>query len=71
VDTSYAVHVVTLIPRSEAEGFKPPPGDDFGPQRGAPFAMTRALAISPLGILCNKPPWGAMVAVVIALRIKS
>jgi quinoprotein glucose dehydrogenase len=62
-NTSYAVHVVKLIPRSEAEGFKPPPGHDFGPQRGAPFAMTRALAISPLGILCNKPPWGAMVAV--------
>jgi quinoprotein glucose dehydrogenase len=25
--------------------------------------MTRAVAMSPWGILCNKPPWGAMVAV--------
>ena len=25
--------------------------------------MTRQLAMSPLGILCNKPPWGVMVAV--------
>jgi quinoprotein glucose dehydrogenase len=25
--------------------------------------MTRQLAKSPLGILCNKPPWGVMVAV--------
>ena len=62
-NTTYAVHIVKLIPRTEAEGFKPPAGHDFGPQRGAPFAMTRAVAISPLGLLCNKPPWGAMVAV--------
>jgi quinoprotein glucose dehydrogenase len=25
--------------------------------------MTRAVATSPLGLLCNKPPWGALVAV--------
>ena len=62
-NTSYAVHLVKLIPRAEAEDFKPPQGHDFGPQRGAPFAMTRRVAMSPLGILCNKPPWGAMVAV--------
>ena len=49
--------------RREADGFKPPPGHDFGPQHGAPFAMTRAVAMSPLGLLCNKPPWGEMVAV--------
>jgi quinoprotein glucose dehydrogenase len=62
-NTSRAVHIVKLIPRTEAEGFKPPPGHDFGPQQGAPFAMTRAVAMSPLGILCNKPPWGVLVAV--------
>src|SRR5262249_24923919 len=31
-------------------------------QRGAPFVMTRQLAMAPLG-LCNKPPWGELVAV--------
>ena len=62
-NTSRAVHIVKLIPRADAEGFKPPPGVDFGPQRGAPFAMTRAVAVSPLGMPCNKPPWGALVAV--------
>ena len=45
------------------EGYTPPPGHDFGRQRGAPFAMTRVVAMSSLGLLCNKPPWGAMVAV--------
>jgi quinoprotein glucose dehydrogenase len=62
-NTSRAVHIVKLIPRTEAEGFKPLSGVDFGRQRGAPFAMTRKVAMSPLGILCNKPPWGEMVAV--------
>jgi len=62
-NTSRAVHIIKLIARNEAEGFKAPPGHDFGPQRGTPFAMTRALAASPLGMPCNKPPWGMMVAV--------
>jgi quinoprotein glucose dehydrogenase len=62
-NTSRAVHIVKLISRADAENFKPPPGHDFGLQRGAPFAMTRAVATSPLGMPCNKPPWGALVAV--------
>lgn len=62
-NTSRAVHLIKLIPRAEAAGFDPPPGHDFGQQNGAPFAMSRAVATSPLGFLCNKPPWGEMVAV--------
>ena len=62
-NTSQAIHIVKLIPRADALGFNPPPGHDFGQQTGAPFAMTRAVAMSPLGLLCNKPPWGEMVAV--------
>ena len=62
-NTSQAIHIVKLIPRAAAQGFDPPPGHDFGQQTGAPFAMTRAVATSPLGLLCNKPPWGEMVAV--------
>jgi quinoprotein glucose dehydrogenase len=62
-NTSRAVHIVKLIPRADAEGFSPPPGHDFGAQYGAPFAMTRAVVASPLGMPCNKPPWGALVAV--------
>jgi quinoprotein glucose dehydrogenase len=62
-NTSRAVHIAKLIAQADAQGFKAPPGHDFGPQRGAPFAMTRAVALSPLGMPCNKPPWGALVAV--------
>src|SRR6202012_519265 len=63
VNTSRAIHIVKLIPRAEAQGYKPSKGVEFASQRGAPYAMTRELAKSPLGILCNKPPWGVMVAV--------
>lgn len=62
-NTSRAAHRITLIPRAQAQNYKPPPGTDFGPQRGAPYAMTRSLLASPLGMPCNPPPWGAMVAV--------
>jgi quinoprotein glucose dehydrogenase len=63
-NTTRAIHIVKLLPRAAvADGFNPPPGHDFGRQQGTPFAMTRAVAMSPLGLLCNKPPWGEMVAV--------
>lgn len=62
-NVSRAIHIVKLLPRADVpDGFNPPPGHDFGRQQGAPFAMTRAVALSPLGLLCNKPPWGEMVA---------
>jgi quinoprotein glucose dehydrogenase len=62
-NVSRAMQIVTLIPRTQAEGFKPPKGVELGRQLGAAYAMTRRIAMSPLGILCNKPPWGEMVAV--------
>jgi quinoprotein glucose dehydrogenase len=62
-NTTNAVHIIKLMPRAETEGFKPPSGTDFGRQLGAPFAMTRVVAMSPHGLLCNRPPWGALVAV--------
>lgn len=62
-NTSRYAQIVTLVPAAEARAFKPAAGDEFGPQRGAKFAMTRAVAKSPLGPLCSPPPWGALVAV--------
>ena len=63
VNTSRAIHIVRLIPRAEADAYTPSKGIELGQQRGAAYAMTRQLAMSPLGIPCNKPPWGVMVAV--------
>jgi quinoprotein glucose dehydrogenase len=62
-NVSRAIHIIKLIPRAEVEALKPAKGFDLGEQRGAPFAMTRRLALSPLGLPCNKPPWGETVAV--------
>jgi quinoprotein glucose dehydrogenase len=62
-NTTRAIHKVTLIPRDAASSYVRVRGVEFGQQRGAPFAMTRAIMLSPLGMPCNKPPWGAMVAV--------
>ena len=62
-NTSYAVRIIKLIQQPAAESVKAVPGREFAPQRGAPFAMTREVAMSRLGLLCNKPPWGTTVAV--------
>jgi quinoprotein glucose dehydrogenase len=64
-NTSYAIHIIKLVPRAEAQGLKPQPNTpgDVGPQIGAPFVLTRVVAMSKLGVLCNRPPWGTMVAV--------
>jgi quinoprotein glucose dehydrogenase len=62
-NTSHAIHIIKLIPRADAEDLKRPQGGDLGTQYGAPFVMTRVVALSGLGMLCNKPPWGELVAV--------
>ena len=60
-NTSRIAHVVRLIP--QAPDLKAPPHHDLGPQRGAPFAMLRNVPQSQLGLPCNAPPWGELVAV--------
>ena len=37
------------------------PHSQFGPQAGAPYAMRREPLLSPLGLPCTAPPWGALV----------
>jgi quinoprotein glucose dehydrogenase len=61
-NTSYAINIIKLMPCADADGFEPPSGTDFGPQIGAPFAVSRRVAMSRLGGICHKPPWGALVA---------
>ena len=61
-NVSRAIHIIKLMPAEDAQDFKRPPGADFGPQRGAPFALLRQVALSRLGLPCNSPPWGETVA---------
>src|SRR5262249_36211563 len=39
------------------------PRSQFGPQVGTPYAMRREPLLSPLGLPCTAPPWGALVSV--------
>ena len=62
-NTSRVAYTVRLIPSAQVDRAKIASGVEFGPQLGAPFAATREILVSPLGIPCNAPPWGALVAV--------
>ncbi len=58
--------VVTLLPRAEFEREARSgdyPHSQFGAQAGAPFGMRREPLLSPFGLPCTAPPWGALVSV--------
>lgn len=38
-------------------------GAEFAPMEGAPYAMTRELVDSPVGLPCTPPPWGVLAGV--------
>ncbi|MBI1328750.1 MAG: PQQ-binding-like beta-propeller repeat protein [Alphaproteobacteria bacterium] len=64
VNTTNAMHLVTLIPaknvRSEKEKFR---DVEISPNEGAPYGMRREVMFSPLGLPCNPPPWGMLHAI--------
>jgi len=64
VNTSSALHKVTLIPKDRVAGEKKAnPDVEISPQDGAAFGMRREMLRSPLGLPCNPPPWGVLSAV--------
>lgn len=64
VNTNRAIHNVVLIPPEEAARRKPlEPKKEISLMVGAPFGMVRRVLLSPLGLPCNKPPWGVLAAV--------
>jgi quinoprotein glucose dehydrogenase len=64
VNTNRVMHVVTLIPADEVEkAQRAEPYKEISPQTGTPFGMKRELLLSPIGVPCNPPPWGALTAV--------
>jgi quinoprotein glucose dehydrogenase len=63
VNTSRAVHLITLIPRDDFDRVRAAnPGREVSPQLGAPFGMKREVVLSPFGAPCNPPPWGTLAA---------
>ncbi len=64
VNTSSAMHVVTLIKRQDFAAVKAAnPHKEVSPQTGTPYGMKRELVGSPLGLPCNPPPWGVLHAI--------
>ncbi len=70
LNMTHVPFVVRLIPRDEleAEIAKRPDNTSFNSQTGAPYGLSRAPLLSPppLGLPCNKPPWGTILAVELA-----
>jgi quinoprotein glucose dehydrogenase len=67
VNVSNLAHEVRLIPPDSVASLEyAREYDDVSPQTGAPFAMTRDVVLSPLGLPCNPPPWGMLAAVDVA-----
>jgi quinoprotein glucose dehydrogenase len=64
VNTSSAMHLVTLIPRKDYDAVdRAYPKTEVSPQTGTPFGMMRETMVSPLGMPCNPPPWGQLHAI--------
>jgi quinoprotein glucose dehydrogenase len=54
--------VVQLIPRAQHDG-KMEEGWEYAAMRGTPYLMRRRILLSPAGVPCTPPPFGALVAV--------
>ena len=69
VNTNRLATVVKLVPRyqwaglvaSGAEGSVR--GAEVAPMEGSPYVMVRQYLVSPMGIPCNRPPWGTLDAI--------
>ena len=56
--------VVQLIPRERYD--RAEPGWEYAPMRGTPYVIRRRILLSPLGLPCTPPPFGALVAISLA-----
>jgi quinoprotein glucose dehydrogenase len=64
VNTSSAMHLVTLIKRDNYAAVKSAnPHKEVSPQTGTPYGMKREALLSPWGLPCNAPPWGMLHAI--------
>jgi quinoprotein glucose dehydrogenase len=64
VNTSSAMHLVTLIKQKEFSAAREKFFDkEVSPNDGAPFGMMRQTLVSPWGMPCNPPPWGQLHAI--------
>lgn len=64
VNTSRAIsHVTLLSPEETVRRDAAEPDKEITLMRGSPYGIIRETVFSPLGMPCNRPPWGALAAV--------
>jgi quinoprotein glucose dehydrogenase len=64
INTNRLAHLVRLIPHADAAAARAAnPKVEIGRGLGTPYAALREVLVSPLGVPCNKPPWGVLTAV--------
>lgn len=62
-NTTRAAHRITLFPAEQFQEMKAAhPGQEVVPQSGAPYGVMREVLLSPFGLPCVPPPWGALAA---------
>ena len=63
-NTSRLAHLITLFPAEQYDALRAQfPNREVSSQRGAPYAVIRDVMLSPLGLPCTPPPWGAVSSV--------
>jgi quinoprotein glucose dehydrogenase len=60
MDVAWAVR---LIRRDEFAAIRRENAGEISAQDGTPYGMWRKMLLSPLGLPCNPPPWGKLVAI--------
>ena len=55
--------VVQLIPRERFDPARAEPSWEYALMRGTPYVIRRRILLSPLGLPCTPPPFGALVAI--------
>jgi quinoprotein glucose dehydrogenase len=66
VNQSHLPQIITLIPRAEYAALDPTEfayPTELYPMAGTPYGVKREPLFSPLGAMCNRPPWGTLTAV--------
>ncbi len=62
VNTSRAAEIITLIPRTVGVAENGGPEGDAAVLNSR-YGVRRAVLLSPLGLPCTRPPWGALTAI--------
>jgi len=63
-NTTRGPHLITLFPAAKFDEVDAKyPDKEVSRQEGAAFGMIREVLLSPLGLPCNRPPWGVLSAV--------